>query len=886
MLQVQNEHIVATKLVVPVSPARMVLRPRLLPPEENTPVILLCAPAGYGKTTLISSWIKNLSVPIAWLSLDSGDNAPDRFLMHLVGTIQRQMSDFGDALINAQGVTPTPPISILMRLLVNELCVLSRPLVLVFDDLHVIQEPTIQEAIAFLVQYRPPALQLILATRTDPAFPLARLRAQRQLLEYRTEDLRFTLSEAEQFCNEIMNLDLNPDLVRVLDDRTEGWIAGLQLAALSLRNNHDSSSFIHDLAGNSRHITDFLIEEVLRNCSENTQQFLLHTSLFERFCAPLCDAVFGNGHSRAMIDELEQNNMFIMGLDNKRLWYRYHQLFASLLQSRLAELEPEQTNALHRLASQWFSNNGCFSEAIEHAIKASDYNSAAQLMETHSAELFSLGRFVTVRNWVQPLPEGFLAQHPQLAMTCAWAELVRDNPAGASRYVQAASASLSAYQDGPIGTTERMMFGQMSLLQGCQYCREGKLAEAMTCASEALASLLPGQVLYRTAAVCLGICHYVRGELDVAQPLLETNTGIAEARRNLIVPIFAVLALGRSHVLRGQLSAARQVYEKALQECIKLGWQDMPVCGILHIGLGEVAYQMDRLDVAEQQLVRGVGMTAVGGVKYVNAWGQVLLAQTRLATGLTDQGFKPEQEAALMGYSGRFVVDIPPLSAALARLWFRQGRMDMILHWQDVAQLPADSQPAIEREAEYLIRARYLIANQQMTKALELLECLTPSVENGKRHFVLLEILLLKTLTLHGQGHHARARAELQHAVVLAEATRVVRLLIDEGPVLAMLLRKLADSSPPESYVHRLLDHFVTAGPHMTAVAGAEAVLLSKKEKQVAIYISKGLTSQEIAEVMFVARSTINTHIQSIYAKLGVNKRIQAIEKLRKLRLI
>jgi LuxR family maltose regulon positive regulatory protein len=507
-------------------------------------------------------------------------------------------------------------------------------------------------------------------------------------------------------------------------------------------------------------------------------------------------------------------------------------------------------------------------------------------METHSAELFSLGRFVTVRDWVQPLPEGFLTQHPRLAMTCAWAELVRDNPAGASRYVQAASASLSAYQHGPIGTAERMMFGQMSLLQGCQYCREGKLAEAMASASEALASLLPGQVLYRTAAVCLGICHYVRGELEVAQPLLEANTGIAEARHNLIVPLFAVLALGRSHVLRGHLSIARQVYEKALQECIQLGWQDMPVCGILHIGLGEVAYQMDNLAVAEQHLLRGVDMTAAGGVQYVYAWGQVLLAQTRLAAGLTGLGFTPEQEAALMCYSGRFVVDIPPLSAALARLWLSQGRMDRVLHWLDVARLPADNQPAVEREAEYLVRARYLTVTRQMTKALELLERLTPSVENGKRHFVLLEILLLKTLILHGQGHHARARTELQHAVVLAEATRVVRLLIDEGPVLAMLLRKLADSSPPESYVHRLLDHFVAAGPHLTALAGAEAESLSKKEKQVAIYISKGLTSQEIAEVMFVARSTINSHIQSIYSKLGVNKRLQAIEKLRKLRLI
>ena len=648
-----HQHIVATKLAVPSSAARMVLRPRLQLPEEKPHVILVCAPAGYGKTTLILAWVKSQLLPTAWLSLDNADNSPSRFLMHLIGAIQRQFVDFGGVISDMLMATPPPPIPVLMRQLVNELCALPQPLTLVLDDLHVIHEPSIQEAITFLVQYQPPELQLIFATRNDPTFPLARLRAQRQLLEYRMEDLRFTLAEAEQFCNDIMHLGLHKDLISKLDIRTEGWIAGLQLAALSLRNSQDSSGFIDDLAGNNRHITDFLMEEVLKNCSEEMQQFLLTTSILERFCAPLCDALLGHERSRAMIDTLEHSNMFTIGLDNKRLWYRYHHLFASLLQTRLLEFEPAQIKALHITASRWFTENGCFSEAIEHALKANDYDCGAQLMERHSAELFSLGRFVSAPDWVQLLPEALLSKYPQLAMTCAWAELVRDNPVGAGRYVQAAAISLSIYQNAPLGSKECALFGQMSLVQSCQYCREGKLTEAMASVGKALESLLQGRVLYKAAAVCLGFCLYARGELEAAQQLLIENISITEAKRNLIVPILAVFALGRSHVLKGQLFAARHVYEKALQECVQLGWQDLPVCGILHIGLAEVAYQMDELDVAEKHLLRGIEMTAAGGVQYVNAWGQVLLAQTKLAAGMTDLGLEPKQEAGMMRYVGR-----------------------------------------------------------------------------------------------------------------------------------------------------------------------------------------------------------------------------------------
>ncbi len=345
-------------------------------------------------------------------------------MQHFIAAIQTCFPGFGQATADGLANTQPPSVAGLMRTLINPLCRLPEPLCLVLDDLHMVHEATVHDAIACLLEQRPPRLFLMLASRREPPFSLARLRGQGQLHEIRPDDLRFTREETATFCNTLMQLDLPPAQLAMLESRTEGWIVGLQLAALSLHNNPDKAGFIRQFAGDDRHITDFLMEEVLRSRSPEMQEFLLQTSILERFSAPLCEAVTGVANGRERLDEMERGNLFLVGLDHRRQWYRYHHLFASLLQSRLRAQHPEQVEELHRRASRAYAEQGAYADAVQHAIAAGEYEQAAALMEEHSGDLFSLGRFVTALGWAWRLPPELLARHPRLSMTCAWGQVL------------------------------------------------------------------------------------------------------------------------------------------------------------------------------------------------------------------------------------------------------------------------------------------------------------------------------------------------------------------------------------------------------------------------------------------------------------------------------
>lgn len=875
------DHILSTKLVIPTSPTRLVQRPRLLQLDKLQNTTLVCAPAGYGKTTLISSWAKNSESPVAWFSLDADDNDPIRFLMHFVTAIQTQFPDFGTAISGMLETSPPPPIDGLMRALVNQLCNLPDRLCIILDDLHTVNEPAVHKAISFLIEHQPPRTQLIFASRSDPPFSLARIRGQGKLLEYRTNDLRFTLDEAGIFCNEIMQFSLSQAQVETLAMRTEGWIVGLQLAAVSLHRTPDKTSFIDSFAGDDRHITDFLLDEVLRSRSEDIQNFLLHTSLLERFSAPLCDAVTQRSDSRAMIDEIERTNMFIFGLDRQRVWYRYHHLFTSLLQTRLRLTNPSAVRELHLRASQWFSQNELVPEAINHAIKAGAYEFAIDLMEQHGSKIFSHGRINNALAWAQQLPPNLVSKRPILSLACAWGNFYMDNLVAMERHIHAVAYCLADFQNAPLGSKERAMLAQVALLRGCQLAYNGNIEDAILHFQEAIESFPPGRTLHRVAAVSLGVCYFVSEKLDDAQKLLSQHSTIAEVKNNLLIPITAVLGLARIELLRGRLPAAKQMYEQALQECRKAGWQDFPACGMLHIGLGELAYEMNDLVEAERNLVRGIEMTATG-MQYGHAWGHVLLAQTRLAMGLNTNVLDPERELALRKYSGRFVGDFPPLSSALARLWLNQGRLDEVLRWSEDAQLPIDNELAIGRETEYLVLARFFIVTEKSPEAMDLLNRLFLRAEQGNRLAVIIEILVLKSLALQAQKSTSDALVVLQHALDLAKNTGLLRVFINEGRALGNLLKKLARGASDTSYAHHLLGYFVT--PATTGSTGAPLTqLFSNKEKQVVDLIIKGVPNQEIAEALFISVNTMNSHMRNIYAKLGVRSRLQAVDRLRKL---
>lgn len=857
------DDILSTQMTIPDRPPRLLDRPRLRAPDGLPRITLACAPAGYGKTTLLAEWARHSGAATAWLSLDDGDNDPLHFMQHFIAAIQTCFPGFGQATAEGLANTQPPSVAGLMRTLINPLCRLPEPLCLVLDDLHMIHEPTVHDAIACLLEQRPPRLFLMLASRCELPFSLARLRGQGQLYEVRPDDLRFTGEETATFCNSLMQLDLPPAQLAMLESRTEGWIVGLQLAALSLHNNPDKAGFIRQFAGDDRHITDFLMEEVLRSRSPEMQDFLLQTSILERFSAPLCEAVTGAANARERLDDMERGNLFLVGLDHRRQWYRYHHLFASLLQSRLRAQHPEQLQELHRRASRAYAAQGAYAEAVQHAIAAGEFEQAAALMEEHSGDLFSLGRFVTALGWAWRLPPELLARHPRLSMTCAWGVLAMDNLPEVERHVRDATASLWPHREATPGTPERTRWGQLALIRACQCCLAGDLAGVRASVQEALASLPPGRVLHDAAMVTLAFSHYVQGDLTAAKPLFARCARITAANRNLMVPILAALGLGRTHFREGRPQQARLVYTQTLADCEALGWQELPAVGMMHLGLGELALEDGDLPEAERLLALGVEMTAAAFMQYVHAWGQVLLATTRVLAGQADGGLTPGQEGMLARYSGRFVVELPALSAELAGLWLLQGRHDRLEDWLEETRLPLDTLLP-EREAEYRMLARVWLARGQAAEALALLERLVSLAEPRRLRLAMTDIRL--------------AQAEALAVLGQTEAAASARRQADELGAAAGLKRRLAISTGGGR---------VGADASGLAVCGmvGDVFRLSRKEKQVARHLIRGATSQEIAERLFVSLSTIKTHTKNIYAKLGVNKRLQAVEVLMKLDL-
>lgn len=882
-MSVPNKHILSTKLAIPGCPAEMVPRPRLQQPEQSPRLVLVCAPAGYGKTTLIASWAKAMQSPIAWLSLDQGDNDPARFLMHFITAVQNSVADFGKAMLEMLDDSP-PSIASLMSLLVNEMCGLPQRLCVALDDLHLVEDARVHEALAFLIQHQPPQLQLMISSRSDPPFSLARIRGQGQLLELRANDLRFTVEETAGFCNGVMRFDLPPAQIESLSKRTEGWIVGLQLAAISLKHTTDREAFITSFAGNDRHITDFLLDEVLRRCSPAMQEFLLFTSPLARFNASLCDAVTERTDSRAMIDELERANMFIFGLDNQRGWYRYHHLFTSLLQTRLRQNDPERHAAVHRRASAWFKQHDLIGEAIDHALAAGDFETAADLIEQHSRPLMAHGQISTAMTWVQRLPTALLAQRPVLSLICAWGNFYMGDIDALERYAAMAEQCLVA---GDVAEPVRQsLLAQVALLRGCGAAHNGDIDTAIARFTQALQSSGSSRTVHRISSSSLGACYFVLGRLDDAEALFKQHAAVTQSKYDLFAATTAALGLARVHLTRGRLIAARQTYERSFHDCLSSGRENFPGCGILHLGLGELFYAMNRLADAERHLTRGVELTAAN-MPYLHAWGRVLLTQTRMALGATTDLLKPQQDAELMKYAGRFMVDLPPVSAAIGRLLLSQRNFDGAREWVAASGLSTEAPLAAGREPEYVVLARFFLETGRPAKAAALLARLLPDAERGSRSTVAAEMLILQALACEAQGDGAQALDVLHQALKIAEACGLLRLFLDEGTALAPLLKKVARGADYTSYAHRLLGHVghSAEGHGNASSAPTLAVLFSKKERQVVEYIAKGATNSEIAKALFISINTLNSHMKNIYTKLDVNNRPKAMERLRELGL-
>ena len=895
--------LLSTKFNFPAPAARLVPRPRLIQTLDEAllqgvPLILVCGPAGYGKTTLVSQWLHASPhvhpEQVAWLTLDPADDDLPRFLAYLIAALQRLHPGFGEAVLNMLHTHKPQPPAVLATLLINELSELPVRLLLVLDDYHLITSQPVQSFIGFLVDHQPPQLCLLLLTRSDPPLPMARLRARRQLVELRQDALCFLPAEVAEFADQVMHLDLSPEQVTFLARHTEGWISGLQLAAISLSQQQDRVAFFSAFSGEHAFIADYLAEEVLSRLSAPVRQFLLHTAILERLTAPLCEAVTGQPGAQAMLQQLLEANLFILPLDDHHTWYRYHVLFADLLRKRLYDALGADVSHLHRRASAWFAAHDLLDLAIEHAIVGEDFITAASLIAPLAEQYLSRGQAATLLRWLEALPPEALAAHPALLPLKALALFLCSRPPQQVRdLLQQFSASRAQAE----------FQGELFTLQALLAVLQGQSTEAARLSAQALHVLPEARIFFRSlAADSLGMAYTLAGDYDLAAQAFEQVVVLSEQSDNLMFTLMALSNLAGLRYVQGRLRAAidtcRQVVELATR---RLG-RGTPLLGKALFTLGEMLREQGDLDGALAALHEAAGMlesfAEVGLPLAYLAIARIHLVRQDWpsAQSYIDQARQCAQADQSTWIDDRLVETVQ------ARYWIAHGDLAQADQWVRRRDLldrpPAEAFAEAARSAgirelrqgECLTLARLYLAQDQPDKALEMLAFLLTQPMLSLQLRRLLEMLALQALALQQKGDLAAALRVLGEALALAEPEGYQRAFLDEGEPMARLLYQALDRGISPAYAGKLLAALsaqITAPvPPPSAPGGALVEPLSGRELEVLRLLSEGLSNAEIAHKLYISLSTVKSHTANIFGKLGVKNRTQAVALARTLNLL
>ncbi len=829
--------ILATKLAIPPSRPSVVVRPRLIDRLDEGVrgrLTLVSAPAGFGKTTIISEWAAGLrrvqpEVRPAWLSLDEGDSDPARFLASLVAALRTVAADVGEGVVDMLQSPQPPPIEALLTALLNEIATLSHDVVLVLDDYHVVDSEPVDQALAFLLEHLPPQMHLVIATREDPHLPLARWRARGQLTELRAADLRFTPAEAAEFLSRVMSLDLSANDIIALEARTEGWIAGLQVAALSLRGRSDAASFIQGFTGSHRFVLDYLVEEVLERQPARTRSFLLQTAMLDKLCGSLCDAVTGQEHSKGMLERLERDNLFVVPLDDGRQWYRYHHLFADVLQAYLLEEQPDQLPALHRRASEWYEENGSRPDAIRHALCAMDFGWAADLIELAWPLVEESGsQTATWLNWAGALPDELIRARPVLSVSYAYALLGRGEIEAAEARLTDAERWLktpdeadgqSASQAVVVDEEQlRSLLATIAVARAYYAHSLGDVPGTVMHAQRVLELLPEGERLRRGQATALmGMTYWASGDLEAADRVFVDYSMRLLAAGNIPDAISAASVLPEVRPALGRLRDASDALMRLLQVVVDQGEPLPPDTADLYRGLGELDLERGDLAAATEHLLRSKEIGEQGELP-VWRW-RWCVAQARLNEAEGDL----EGALSLLDEAQRLFIrtplpDVRPILARKARIRAAQGRVAEALQWAHARGLSVDDDLSYLHEFEHLTLARVLIARYESERAagavhdaVRLLERLLHAAEAGGRGGSVIQILALLARAHQAQGNTAAALAPLERALPLAEAEGYVRVFVDEGPPMARLLQLAASRATAPDSARRLLAAFPSA---------------------------------------------------------------------------
>jgi LuxR family transcriptional regulator, maltose regulon positive regulatory protein len=898
--------LISTKLRVPQARPKLVARPRLterLNPESGRRLTLITAPAGFGKTTLLGEWMAGRSDErsVAWASLDEADNDPARFLSYLVAALRTIEDGFGEGILSSLRAPGSPPVEASTGALINELADIPANLAIVLDDYHLIDSDHVHGIVAFLLERLPSNVHLVISSRIDPPLPLARLRARGQITEINAADLSFTREEAVSFLKDTMGLNLSDEDVAALEERTEGWIAGLQLAALSMRDREDIPGFVRAFSGSHRDVLDFLAEEVLERQSERVRSFLLETSILERLTGELCDAVTDRDHGQEMLETLERENLFVVALDDERRWYRYHHLFADVLRDRLEQERSEEVKELHLRAASWCERNGWASAAVEHALAAGDVEWAARLVEHNTQSLFQRSEGATVNRWLTALPAGLIRSRPRLSLARAiWALISGrvDEIEPLLTDAERAFATADHAHEPSVDEAARGLAnvpGTVAMLRAELARQRGDVEHTIQFAQLARIQADEGdRYLHFFSSWNLAVAKQMQGRLGEAEDALAALAADPWASgRHRYFAVRTYYTLGQVQRAQGRLSAALQTCRQGLELAAEAGRPALPAAGVAHVGIAEVSYERNELDVALDQAMRGVALSRQLGYAQWLVTGLTALGRIREALG--------DQTGALdaIGEAERLVpstvVDIFfPVAVQRARLLLAQGKVEDTARWCTERGLGVEDEPSYRREREHLVLARVLLAQGKVDQALRLLRWHLEEAQAQGRRGSEIEILMLQALALWERDAKERAVSTLTQALTLAEPEGYVRTFVDEGPEMALLVSEVLEAQQrgqlhppvPAHYLRKLLTALEQAASSATPPTAELPEPLSERELEVLILIEAGKSNRRIAQELFVTAGTVKTHIRSIYRKLDAHSRTQALVRARELNLL
>ena len=910
--------LLATKLHLPRPRAGLVARPRLLQrltEGMGRSLVLVCTPAGFGKTTLLADWVRAGQRPVAWLSLDEAENDPARFWRHVAAALDPVRPGVAERVVALLGPAPLASFEGPVTALVNELAEPAEEVVLVLDDYHLIQAPAVHASVEFLLEHLPSSLRLVLASRADPPLPLARLRARGQLTELREADLRFSSEETATLLRAAVGPDLPEAAVAALGNRTEGWAAGLQLAALSLRGRSDIGAFVEGFSGSHRYVLDYLAEEVLDRQPQQLRTFLLESSILERLCGPLADAATGRSDSQAMLEQVERANLFLVPLDEVRGWWRYHQLFADLLRARLQQQRPERVPDLHRAAAGWCERHGLADDAIRHALVAGDLPWVARLVEQHFEAMLGRREDATLRRWLELLPAEVVRSRPRLCLLQAFWALIGSQVEAVERLLDAAERAFADAGDEPyepvVGRSASLVVNIPAaiarLWAGAAHLR-GDAEETIRFARRALAELEASEwMLESVTRWNLVAAEWLRGRpAEAERGFLSASSSLAawRATGQLTLVAWGYDHLGHAQRAQGHLGAARATYQEALEAVAgEPGQPVMPAAGIAHVGLAEVAYERDQLDAAFEHATQGVALARQLGWTLPLVAGLSILARIRQAQGDPAAVLEAVREAEHVQLSEAVVGLLNPMPALRARLALGNGQVEAATRWVQQRGLDVQDQPSYPRERDCLILARVLLAQQAPQRALELLEPWTALAAAQGRAESSIELSALQALAHAARGDEPAALTVLAEALLLGSPEGYLRVFVDEGPPMAALFgqllggrhpeRQAAVDAVPRDYLARLAAAFEHAGAPVFPAVKRGAVMvpglveaLSARELEVLVLLATGQPNRAIAEELVVSLDTVKRHLTNLFTKLGVANRTQAVARARELGLL